>query len=58
MSSPPWRNVMRLSYMSYWFFKNSISNTKFAMPGMGQGFSGKMHDSVRTLKFEILISKC
>ena len=37
-ASLPWRNVVRLLYMGYWFFKNSISNTKFAMPGLGQGF--------------------
>ena len=36
--------------MGYWFFKNSISNTKFAMPGLGQGFCWFVRATVRVTK--------
>jgi hypothetical protein len=41
-SGLPWRNIMNLLHMGYWFFKHFTSNTKFAMPGLGQGLGKRL----------------
>jgi len=36
--------------MGYWFFKHFTSNTKFAMPGLGQGLGERLKLSPRNAR--------